>query len=187
MNPSRPLRADAVRNRSKILAAAREQISSKGADAAMEDIAQSAGVAVGTLYRHFPTKDDLVSAVIAEHVAEVADDAEASLARAHGGARAVDEAVGFLERVVEATAHNQAVKAAAKGLDVEGHVEQTDEARAGVAIGELIRLGQEAGDIRDGVTVGDLYLLMASAPMDQPAPARQRWLELVLPGITTGR
>ncbi|WP_313663227.1 helix-turn-helix domain-containing protein [Cellulosimicrobium cellulans] len=185
MSQPRSRRADAVRNRGRILAAAREQISASGQDAGMDEIARSAGVAVGTLYRHFPNKTDLVAAVIAEYVAEVADDAEAALERARQGARAVDEVVGFLDRVAESTAHNHAVKVAARALGVEGHGEQPDEERAGAAIGELIRLAQRAGDIRPSVTVADIYLLVGTAPMDQPASVRQRWLELILPGITT--
>ena len=53
------------------------------------------------------------------------------------------------------------------------------------AVAELIRLGQRAGDVRDGVTVADIYLLMATAPTDQPDAVQQRWLQLVLPGIAT--
>lgn len=187
MSHNRPSRADAVRNRRRILEAAREQMGSHGSAAGMDDIAQAAGVAVGTLYRHFPTKADLVSAVIAEHVGELADDAEASLARVLAGALVIDELVGFLDRTTEAIAHNQAVKVAARSLGVEGPAEQPDEARASAAVGELIRRGQDAGTIRGSVSVADIYLLMATAPTDQPAAVRQRWLQLVLPGIRTGQ
>ena len=180
----RPIRADAVRNRRKILDAA-AQITAHGPEVGMDEIAAAAGVAVGTLYRHFPNKVDLLSAVIAEYVAEVADDADASLARARDGSRALDEVVGFLDRVVESTAHNHAVKAAAKLLGVDGYGQQSDEARAGAALAELLRLGQDAGDVRPQVTIDDIYLLMATAPTDQPAEVRRRWLALVLPGITT--
>lgn len=129
----------------------------------------------------------LVSAVIAEHVGEVADDAEASLARVLAGALVIDELVGFLDRTTEAIAHNQAVKVAARSLGVEGPAEQPDGARASAAVGELIRRGQDAGTIRGSVSVADIYLLMATAPTDQPAAVRQRWLQLVLPGIRTGQ
>ncbi len=63
----RPLRADARRNRERIVAAAREVLAEQGIDAQMDDIAARAGVGVGTVYRHFPTKDALVGALAAQH------------------------------------------------------------------------------------------------------------------------
>ncbi|MFE6254754.1 TetR/AcrR family transcriptional regulator [Agromyces sp. NPDC057865] len=186
MSVIRPMRADAVRNRRKILDAANAQITARGPEVGMDEIAQAAGVAVGTLYRHFPTKTDLVAAVVAEYVLVVADDAQESLARARAGSsRAADEVIGFLTRVAESSADHHAVKAAAQGLGVEGHGDKSDESRASAALAELITIGQADGDIRAEVTVDDIYLLMATAPTDQPAPVRQRWLDLILPGITT--
>ena len=185
MAAERPQRADAIRNRRRILDAAAAQITTAGPEVGMDDIAQAAGVAVGTLYRHFPTKIDLLAAVIAEDVSAIADDAEASLARVRAGARAVDEVVGFLQRVAEATAKSHAVKAAAAGLGVKGHGEQTDETRAGVAVAELLQAAQRDGDVRPNITVDDIYLLVATAPTDQPQQIG-RWLELILPGIVAG-
>jgi AcrR family transcriptional regulator len=60
---SRPMRADAQRNYARLLNTAREAVSAHGADIVLEDIARSAGVAIGTLYRHFPTRQDLLEAV----------------------------------------------------------------------------------------------------------------------------
>ncbi|MFE5409352.1 TetR/AcrR family transcriptional regulator [Microbacterium sp. NPDC056569] len=187
MTPVRPMRADAVRNRRKILDAAGLQIATHGPEIGMDEIADAAGVAVGTLYRHFPTKTDLLAAVIAVHVNEVADDAEASLERAQASGRAVDEVVGFLERVAESSAQNHAVKAAAQGLGIEGHGDHTDETRAGEALRTLLELGKADGDVRPDITLDDIYLLMATAPTAQSAIVRRRWLDLILPGITTTR
>jgi len=64
----RPLRADAKRNREQLLAAAREAFTERGSSASLEDIARRAGVGVGTLYRHFPTRQDLVEAVYVDEV-----------------------------------------------------------------------------------------------------------------------
>jgi AcrR family transcriptional regulator len=63
----RPLRADAVRNRARLLEAADDAFTSRGTEASLDDIARSAGVGIGTLYRHFPTRDDLVEALIRSH------------------------------------------------------------------------------------------------------------------------
>jgi AcrR family transcriptional regulator len=77
LSGARPLRADAARNRAKVLAAARELFAAEGRGVQMEDIARQAGVGVGTVYRHFPTKERLVEAVavwrwdeIGTHMAE---------------------------------------------------------------------------------------------------------------------
>jgi AcrR family transcriptional regulator len=182
--PRQP-RADSVRNRNKILTAAREQITLHGPEVGMDQIATAAGVAVGTLYRHFDTKTDLVGAVIAEHVEQLADDAEASLDRVGEGAPPGEELRGFLRRVLEALATNYAVKAVAQALGADGGAEKA-EARASTALGALIEAGKVGGDIHPDVSVDDIYLLISTAPTDQPAPARARWLALVLPGLEAG-
>ncbi|MBB5783359.1 TetR/AcrR family transcriptional regulator [Nonomuraea jabiensis] len=184
MTQARAPRADAVRNRKKILAAARAQITERGPDVGMDEIAAAAGVAVGTLYRHFPTKTDLLAAVIAEYTAQVAADAEAARDRVTAGARALDEIKAFLARVVEASATNHAVKAAARTLGADTGA-GTDEYRAEAALAALIQTAQADGDVHPDVTVDDIYLLFSTAPTDQPQVIRTRWLTLVLPGLTT--
>ena len=177
-------RADAVRNRKKILAAAREQITLHGPERGMDEIAAAAGVAVGTLYRHFPTKTELVAAVIAEYVDDVAGHAEAARDRSAAGARPVQEIAAFLGYVVEASATDRAVKAAAQALGAEP-TNQAGEERATTALAEIIQAAQTDGDMHPDVTVEDLYLLFLSAPTDREPAARARWLELVLRGLTT--
>ncbi|MER7665929.1 TetR/AcrR family transcriptional regulator [Streptomyces sp. NPDC096193] len=138
----------------------------------------------GILYRHFPTKTDLVAAVVAEFVARVAEDAQASLGRVADGARALDELTAFLGRVVETSATDRAVKAAAQSLGAEPGNPAAEE-RASGAVADLIRAGQADGDIHPDVTVDDIYLLFSTAPTDQPASARSRWLTLFVAGLTT--
>ena len=64
----RPMRADARRNYDKLIAAARDAFTEQGAAASLEDIARRAGVGIGTLYRHFPTRHDLLEAVYVDEV-----------------------------------------------------------------------------------------------------------------------
>jgi AcrR family transcriptional regulator len=81
VSTDRPLRADAVRNRQLLLAAAAAAFAARGADVPLEDIARDAGVGIGTLYRHFPTREDLLDAVMKDWVdliREAADRAVAS-------------------------------------------------------------------------------------------------------------
>jgi len=63
----RPLRADAQRNRARLLGAADEAFTARGTEASLDDIARRAGVGIGTLYRHFPTREDLVDALLRSH------------------------------------------------------------------------------------------------------------------------
>ena len=74
-DPTRPLRADAQRNRARLIEVAKAMFSEEGADASLEAIARMAGVGIGTLYRHFPTRDTLIEAVYrteTEHLAKAA-------------------------------------------------------------------------------------------------------------------
>jgi AcrR family transcriptional regulator len=75
----RPLRADARRNREKVLAAARAVFAENGRDAQMDDVARRAGVGVGTVYRHFPTKEALIEALMVDSFQAIAAAAEAAL------------------------------------------------------------------------------------------------------------
>lgn len=182
--PHRQQRADAVRNRARIMAAAREQITLHGPDVGMNAIAAAAGVAVGTLYRNFPTKADLVGAVVNEHVEEMVLDVEATVARVESGAPALAEIQGVTTRFVESSADNHAVKAAAQllGATDYGPLEQ----RAFTAVGRLVSLAREAGVLRPDASSEDFTMLLTTAPADQPPAIRARWLRLFLDGMTAG-
>lgn len=78
--PEKPLRADAQRNYDKLIAAAREAFAERGSEASLDDIAKRAGVGPGTLYRHFPTRDALIDAVMREWVLRVQSDSKAVIA-----------------------------------------------------------------------------------------------------------
>lgn len=177
-----PPRADAVRNRSKILDAAREQITVHGPDVGMDEIARAAGVAVGTLYRHFPTKSDLVAAVVRDFISEVADRAEAAVGRVSQGSPAFSELAGLLGDIVQAAASNHAVKAAAVALNADVD-DFRDVQRARDAL-QLLIAGSQADDaLRDDLTISDFYLLVSNAPVDEPPEVLQRWVELTLFGM----
>ncbi|MFC7494268.1 MULTISPECIES: TetR/AcrR family transcriptional regulator [unclassified Nocardioides] len=184
IQPQRTPRADSLRNRAKILDAARLRIAESGSDVAMTDIADAAGVAVGTLYNHFPTKVDLVAAVMAEYVHQVADRADelraAVEAQGMAGGTAVTE---FLQFVLDASAVNHAVKVVAQTMGSAAADDAPDETRAARALAFLLGAAQQQGTVREAVTVEDVYLLVNSAPLDSPKHARDRWLELVSRGI----
>lgn len=176
-------RADAVRNRTAILQAARQLVSEQGAEVAMGEIARAAGVAVGTLYRHFPNKADLLAAVVSEYVEALADAAQGAWERVEEGrSDAAQELLDFLERALEMIARSHAAKSVARALGAE--VEYTEpETRATEALGRLIEQGRASGRLRADLTVSDLYILMVFYPGEGSAEIRQRWLELIRPGL----
>lgn len=187
MADERPLRADAVRNRAKILAAARAQITRHGPEVSMDAIAEAAGVAVGTLYRHYPDKTALVGAVLAEHMAELARLTEEADERVAAGADAMAELRGLIYDVVDQAARNAAVKAAAQrfGADLADLAGQDGEERAVRALVRLIDAAKAGGELHPDVTIDDFVMLLATVPLDAPPQARARFLALMMPGLTT--
>jgi len=176
-------RADAVRNRTAILEAAKQLITEQGAEVAMGEIARVAGVAVGTLYRHFPNKADLLAAVVNEYVDALADDAQGAWERVESGRSEADqELLDFLERALEMVARSHAAKTVARALGAE--VEYAEpENRATEALGRLIEAGRSSGRLRRDLTVSDLYILMVFYPGEGSVEVRRRWLELIRPGL----
>src|SRR6187455_2802316 len=103
---TRPLRRDAERNRGLLVAAARDAFAADGIEVSVEEIARRAGVGVATLYRRFPTKEELIDAVLEDALGEICDAAEAALE--------VEDAwagfTSFLERVFELHVRNRGIK-----------------------------------------------------------------------------
>ena len=176
-------RADAVRNRAAILEAAKRLVAEQGTEVAMGEVARVAGVAVGTLYRHFPNKADLLAAVVNEYVEALADDAQGAWERVEAGRSDADqELLDFLERALEMISRSHAAKSVARALGAE--VEYAEpETRATEALGRLIEAGRSSGRLRRDLTVSDLYILMVFYPGEGSAEIRRRWLELIRPGL----
>jgi AcrR family transcriptional regulator len=182
----RPLRADARRNRERILEAGRAAVARQGTAIQMDDVARGAGVGVGTVYRHFPTKEALIEALVAEKFRVTTENIRRAL-------EMDDPWEGF----VEALRRNAEVMAADAGLrDAlvrlgpaaarHGDDERAELERLG---GELIARAQAAGALRDDVTTRDIGALMAglSASMAHPELDWRRHLELLLDGLRAKR
>ena len=182
------VRVDAQRNRDRILEAARALVAETGVDATMEDIARHAGVAVGTLYRHFPAKEDLVAAVVEDSLAQMASLTEGALAAVHAGAPP-GPAIGQLFReIAERHATDQAFKSAAGRLDVDAEIAAAAPgspiARSVAAISELLERAQIAEQIRGDLTLADLGVLLAAVPGAGVAPEqRARFVDIVIAGL----
>jgi AcrR family transcriptional regulator len=154
----RALRADARRNRARVLQVAAEAFATDGLSVPVHEIARRAGVGTGTVSRHFPTKEDLFAAILLDRVEQLTGEADA-LAGTHDAGTAF---FTFFARLVRegATHRGMAEALAGAGYDVE-----TAAARAGHDVSgrlrDMLAQAQEAGAVRADVTYPDVKALMA--------------------------
>ena len=183
---ARPLRADAARNRARVLEVAYETFAAEGLTVPIDEIARRAGVGAGTVYRHFPTKEDLYRAVIEDRITRIVDDGRTLLADADPG----EVLFAFLRSMVlqwGATDRGLAEALAGLGIDVNAAVPDAEEAFLGL-LGEMLRAGQEAGTVRRDLDVRDVKAIMVGAQAIQTynAEAAERLTEVVLDGLRAG-
>jgi AcrR family transcriptional regulator len=183
--PARPLRADAARNRARVLEVAYETFAAEGLAVPIDEIARRAGVGAGTVYRHFPTKEDLYRAVIEDRLNHIVEDGRALLASGDPG----EALFTFVRSMVlewGATDRGLADALAGLGVDVKAAVPDAEEAFLGL-LGDLLRAGQKAGTVRRDLDVRDVKALMVGAQAMQTynADAAERLTEVVLDGLRT--
>ena len=181
--PDRPLRADAARNRARVLEVAYEMFAAEGLAVPIDEIARRAGVGAGTVYRHFPTKEDLFRAVIADRIRHIVDDGRAQLAAGDPG----EALFTFLRSMVlqwGATDRGLADALAGVGIDITDAVPEAEEAFLGL-LGELLRAAQMAGTVRRDVDVSDVKAIVVGCQAMQAytPDAAQRLTEVVLDGL----
>lgn len=149
----RPLRADARRNRERLLAAADEVFSERGAEASMEDIARRARVGIGTLYRHFPTREALLVATVEEQLHALARKTQSLAASPSPG----DAFAEFLAAFVE---HASTYRGLATSLGVVFQSGTPGCTAASEAATRLLSLAQAAGEIRGDIDLDDIVCLV---------------------------
>lgn len=151
--PARKPRADAVRNRELVLKAAKGVFSTGGADASLEAVARQAGVGIGTLYRHFPTREALFEAVYRREVDQLGELAE----RLKKDAAPVDALRRWLRSNVEFVATKKGMSAAL-AIVVQGSSELSAYSfdRLTKAVGGLLDRAVAAGEIRSDISPEDL-------------------------------
>jgi len=172
-------RADARRNREKVLKAAQEAFAESGYGVPLDEIAARAGVGPGTVYRHFPTKEALFEAVVTARVADLIDDARARFADADPG----QAFFGFLGRFRQ---ESVAKRDLPEAIAIAGPLQ--DDLHA--ALDALLRRAQQAGAVRPEITTLDIVTLLKGllrtindAP---PGPASKALADRLLTVVTDG-
>ncbi len=175
-DPAQPLRADARRNRERVLRAAREVFAESGFGAPLDEIAARAGVGAGTVYRHFPTKEALFEAVAAARVADLVADARRR-------ATENDPGTAFFDFLARLGAEAEAKRDTSDAIAVPGPLRDAMQD----ALSLLLARAQQAGAVRPEVTAADLVAILkglAAAVHGDAEPGRAaRLLAILLHGL----
>jgi AcrR family transcriptional regulator len=183
--PEKPLRRDAERNRDRIVEAARAAFAADGIDVSVEEIARRAGVGMGTLYRRFPTKGDLVDAVLEDAFAEVCQ-------AARSGLETDDAWVGFtsfLERVFELHVRNRGLKDVIASGQHDLRRLEALRAQMRPLVSEVVARAQAQGTLRADFAAEDVPLLfwtggrVAEVTSEVAPDLWRRYLGFVLDGL----
>lgn len=182
---TKTLRSDARRNRERLVASARELIAREGPDVSVEEITQHAGLGMGTLYRHFPTKDELIDAVL--------EDAFAGLVELARQAAAEEDAwtglTSFLEQALARHAANRGLKDVLASRESGRRRAEAMRTRIRPILRGLIERAQAQGTLRSDFTSEDLPLVFwtASRVIETTASVApdywRRYLALLLDGL----
>jgi AcrR family transcriptional regulator len=185
---SRPLRADAQRNRDKILTAAARVFAEEGLDAHLERIAKEAGVGSGTMYRNFPTREALIEAAYRNEVARLCDAAPDLLRQLPPGQALRAWTRLFLDYATAKLGMADALRATiASGADPYGNSQEL----MLHAIAMLWRAGVKAGTMRTDLSPPDVLAMLTGIALAAGRPEQreqaERLLDITLDGMSTSR
>ncbi|MEU5696819.1 helix-turn-helix domain-containing protein [Actinosynnema sp. NPDC020468] len=156
---TKPLRADARRNRTKVLETAREAFATDGPSVSIDEIARRAGVGAGTVHRHFPTKESLLQAVLQEHIIGI-------VAEAKEISRTGEPGTAFFELLSLLVRHgmrNKALADSLAGVDQAGFEDRIAVAKRELygELESLMRRAQQERVVRSDLTLEELHALLA--------------------------
>lgn len=181
---ARPKRADARRNYEKVLAAAREAFAEGGESTSLEEIARRAGVGIGTLYRHFPSRQALLEALYLDEVNEVCKSA-AGL----DGADPWEALSGWFERFIAYLGTKRALAHELLDyMDVDAPLFKSCRASLFTAGEPLLKRAQDAGEVRPDVDFADVMQMVmgiAKIPTNDYSQTR-RMLRIAFDGLRYG-
>jgi AcrR family transcriptional regulator len=181
---ARPMRADAQRNRERVVTAARAAVAESGGDIVLDEVARAAGVGIGTLYRHFPTRQELLEAAFLEEAVELTDAAE----RLASEPDPFDALVTWLRLQLDFGSHGHSMGAAVMAAkQVEGSDLQLACTVMRDAGSALLARAQASGQVRAGIELVDVLrlahgIVLANAHAPDPERAA-RMFDVVVAGI----
>ncbi|MBV8529113.1 MAG: TetR/AcrR family transcriptional regulator [Candidatus Dormibacteraeota bacterium] len=178
------LRADAVRNRERLLAAAAAAFAERGAEVPLEDIARGAGVGIGTLYRHFPTRDALVEAVYTHEVDVLCERADELLAELPP-----DQALAqWMDLFVRHVHTKRGMLSVLKPMMAGNSSLAANKGRAQECATRLLAAGVAAGTVRDDIEGADLMravggICMSTATDQDTTRSSERLVKVIVDGL----
>jgi len=182
--PARKPRADARKNRDRLIEVAKASFRERGGDAPLEDIARRAGVGIGTLYRHFPTRDALIEAVYRQSVGKLAEAAPRLLAERPPG-----EALhAWLRLYIDYIAHKRVLAPSLKARP-DGAKSLFDSMRGATlaALTSLVERAAAKGEIRPDVSPTDLLLVLVGVGRASSEPgwsaSAERIVDVLMDGL----
>ncbi|WP_206793722.1 TetR/AcrR family transcriptional regulator [Amycolatopsis sp. MtRt-6] len=189
-DPSRPVRSDARRNRDKLVAVARAAFATADGTVALEAVAREAGVGIGTLYRHFPTREALVEAVYAAELDDVTAGAPVLL-----GTLPPEEALrAWMDRYAAFVATKRGMADVLRASVASGRIATpATRQRIVAAIGTILDAGAKAGTLRAGADPEDVTLLLlgvflsTASPDEGDAERTGRMLDLIVDALRVNR
>lgn len=154
----RPLRRDAQERRGKLIAAARAEFASRGVDASLEKIARDAGVSIGTLYRHFPTRLDLLMAAFEPRLEEFLEGADKAVAIKDPW----EAFVAYLENLFRVQAGDRGFNDFLSRRFTNNAETERIHDQMCQQIADVLARAQESGDVRSDITKADIVNLIWS-------------------------
>lgn len=185
--PGRAPRKDAARNREALLSAAAEVYAERGVEASLEEIARRAGLGIGTLYRHFPSRDALNEAVYRREVESLCDGAQQLL----GEQQPVEALAAWMRRFAGYVARKRGMAMALKSaLGPDNELFSYSHRRIRESLDVLVEAAVRAGQIRSDVDPEDLLRAMSGICMAADAPGwaerTSRLVDLLVDGLRFG-
>jgi AcrR family transcriptional regulator len=181
---TRPQRADARRNRDRLLEVAVRAFSQEGPDVTLDSIAKSAGVGIGTLYRHFPTREALVEAAYRSELARLCDGVD-GLLRDQPADRALRT---WMDRFIDYMATKRGMADALRAvIESGGNPYEQSRGRLLAAVGALLAAGAETRTLRTDVDPADVLASLSGVSLVAGKPAQRdqagRLLDLLVDGL----